>query len=28
VTGLLIKEMILGQSPTLPLKPYDVARVL
>jgi glycine oxidase len=27
VTGLLIKEMILGQSPTLPLKPYDVARV-
>jgi glycine oxidase len=27
VTGLLIKEMILGQSPTLPLEPYDVGRV-
>ncbi|ETW95953.1 MAG: hypothetical protein ETSY1_28475 [Candidatus Entotheonella factor] len=27
VTGLLIKEMILGQAPTLPLEPYDVGRV-
>jgi glycine oxidase len=27
VTGLLIKEMILDQTPTLPLAPYDVARV-
>ena len=28
VTGLLMKELILGQTPTLPLEPYDVARVL
>jgi glycine oxidase len=27
VTGLLMKEMILGQAPTLPLEPYDVGRV-
>jgi glycine oxidase len=27
VTGLLMKEMILSQTPTLPLEPYDVARV-
>ena len=27
VTGLLIKEMILGQAPTLPLEPYSAARV-
>ena len=27
VTGLLMKEMILGQTPTLPLEPYAVARV-
>ena len=27
VTGLLIKEMILGQAPTLPLEPYSVTRV-
>jgi glycine oxidase len=28
VTGLLMKEMVLGQAPTLPLEPYDVGRVL
>jgi glycine oxidase len=28
VTGLLMKEMILGQAPTLPLEPYDVGRLL
>jgi glycine oxidase len=27
ITGLLIKEMILGEPPTLPLAPYDVARL-
>jgi glycine oxidase len=27
VTGLLMKEMILAQTPTLPLEPYDVSRV-
>ena len=27
ITGLLVKEMILGEPPTLPLAPYDVARL-